>query len=132
MPNRVIELMSEGCSKAEVAGHLLITEPTFIAWTKKHPDFLKAVQIGTQLSKVWWYKEGRENISNNKFNSPLYKVMLAIQFQISTDITEQRFTGSIEHTHHGESGFDPSKLSDEDLQRVIATMDDMRNKCKEE
>lgn len=56
----VIELMSEGASKAEVCLELKCSFQTFLTWQEVHPEFLEAVKRGLHLSKGMWEKMGRK------------------------------------------------------------------------
>lgn len=72
----VVEMMSVGCSRAEVCaalpdkntGKLGVCWDTFDAAIKKHPQFSGAVKKGLQLGQAWWDKEGRVNLKNKDFN----------------------------------------------------------------
>lgn len=58
--DRVIELASEGASKAEIALDLNICYATFDNWQNYNPEFLEAVKKAERLSQGWWEKKGRE------------------------------------------------------------------------
>ncbi len=56
----VIDIMSEGASKAECCAKLGIWPSTFIDWQKENPEFSEAVKRGMLLSKAWWEEKGRK------------------------------------------------------------------------
>jgi len=73
----VIEYMAEGRSKECCATLLGIASATFWKWIKKYETFAEAVEIGSQLSKLWWMEQGRKNINNNRFNQVLYMMNMS-------------------------------------------------------
>lgn len=71
MCQTVIEEMSQGASKCEVAAALGICEDTLYTWLKdpEKKIFSEAIRIGSSLSKAWWLKKGRVNLDTKEFNS---------------------------------------------------------------
>lgn len=70
----VIELMSEGASKFEVAAAINVCIDTISEWQKEenNPQFSAAIKQGERLSRAWWEKHGRLNLDNKEFNSTLW------------------------------------------------------------
>lgn len=99
----VIAEMREGASKCEVAGELGISEETLYAWRKKHPLFSEAIQIGGQLSKQWWYKQGRKNLENKDFNPRLWYMNMKNRHGWADK-------KQIDHTSKGQSIVVPTEL----------------------
>ena len=72
----VVDMMTEGASKAEVCAALPdkntiklgICWDTFSDAMKNHPEFSEAVKKGLQLGQAWWEEQGRTNLQNGKFN----------------------------------------------------------------
>lgn len=62
---RVIELMREGASKAEVCLELDCSFQTFLNWQQANPDFLESVKRGLHLSKGKWEQMGRKAAFGN-------------------------------------------------------------------
>lgn len=82
MPNKVIKLMSQGASKAEVAASLGITHETLNQWEKdpNKPEFSEAIKRGEDLSKAWWMRMGRENLKNKEFSPVLWYMNMKNRF----------------------------------------------------
>ena len=58
----VTEEMAKGASQCEVSASLGICEDTLYEWKKdeKKPEFAEAIKRGSELSKAWWLKKGRD------------------------------------------------------------------------
>ena len=67
---RVVELMSEGASKHEVALELGIAWQTFHNWQAAHPAFMDAVKAGDLASRGWWERLGRKGASGGADINP--------------------------------------------------------------
>lgn len=80
MCKKVIEIMAQGRSRGNAATLMGVSEVTFYAWMKEYPDFLKSVNIGDQLSLLWWMTMGQINIHNKDFNSTLYMMQMQNRF----------------------------------------------------
>ncbi len=127
----LIDLMSRGMSKKEVAFELGIHPCTISSWVNAKearpgpdeniPTFAYAVAIGELACEAWWHRMGRENLRNVRFNTPLYKAMLAVFFREPTDISEQKVSG---HIGYGEKGIDIdiSEFSTEELKMMMSVL----------
>lgn len=84
MCERVIELMSEGASKVEVAADLKIARDTLTDWTHKNKEFSAAIKIGEELSEAWWMGIARENLierfQGSKLNATLWYMNMKNRF----------------------------------------------------
>ncbi len=80
MCDRVIALMAQGASKHEALADLGIWEDTFWRWRKIHPEFSEAVKIGTELSRMWWEREGRTALRDKSFNHGLWYMNMKNRF----------------------------------------------------
>ena len=69
---KVVELMSKGMSKNEVAANLGVDQVTLYNWADKHIPFFKAIKRGEQLSLAWWESEGRRSLREKEFNHVLW------------------------------------------------------------
>ena len=76
MCQRVIKIMAEGRSKENAATLLGVSVATMWHWANNHPEFLKAVNDGEELSLLWWMEMGKLNIHNKEFNSTLYMMQM--------------------------------------------------------
>jgi len=68
----VIDLYREGGSDVEIRAELNISNGLFNRWMSDEDEFLTTIKRGRTLSEAWWYRKGRENIENPKFNATLY------------------------------------------------------------
>ena len=80
MCDRVIALMAQGASKHEALADLGIWEDTFYRWAKEIPEFSEAVKIGTELSRMWWEREGRQSLRDKDFNHGLWYMNMKNRF----------------------------------------------------
>lgn len=80
MCERVIELMSMGASKTEVAADIDISWDTMAAWQKENPLFSEAIKAGELKSHAWWEEHARKNLHNKEFNSTLWYMNMKNRF----------------------------------------------------
>ena len=82
MCDRLIELMSDGCSVIEVAAELGVTRAAMYLWAKdpRKPEFAEAMKHGKDMSEAWWMTQGRLNINNNKFNAAVWYMNMKNRF----------------------------------------------------
>lgn len=86
--NEFKEYSKQGMSKEEICLEWEISHQTLYDWQDKHPEFLEAVKIGTQFSKGWWMKQGRENLSSSKefpFQPVLWSMNMRCRFGMTED-----------------------------------------------
>ncbi len=57
--DEVIQLMSQGKSKAYVAGRLGIARSTLYNWANAHPEFMDTIKRGETFSQAWWEDLGQ-------------------------------------------------------------------------
>jgi transcriptional regulator with XRE-family HTH domain len=105
MDNLVMNYMSQGMSRNEIARKLGITVGTLYKWEKDEDkkSFAEALRIGDDACKAWWEKIGRENVvmegrknPGRKFNTTLwifnminrFKWVNATKVETSMDITQ--------------------------------------------
>ena len=70
---KIIDLMKEGASKAEVCAEIGISQETMAQWCNPNGNyyiqsFSETIKKGLQLSKAWWEKSGRINLMNRDFS----------------------------------------------------------------
>jgi len=99
----VIELMSEGASKAEVCLELNCSFQTFLTWQAKHSEFLEAVKRGLHLSKGMWEKMGRKAAFGQVegFNATAWIFNMKNRFGKMDDLGD-RWSDKQEVEHSGE------------------------------
>ena len=64
----------------EALADLGIWEDTFYRWVKEIPKFTEAVKIGTQLSRMWWERQGRLSLRDKDFNHGLWYMNMKNRF----------------------------------------------------
>jgi len=87
------ELMSEGASIEEVAAEIGVVKQTLYNWCKEHSEFMDAKSIGEQLSKGWWYKQGRIALRDKEFSPTLFYMNMKNRFDWA-DKQENKETGN--------------------------------------
>lgn len=103
MCDKVIELMSEGASKAEVCLELGCCFQSLINWQKEYPDFLAAVKRGSHLSKGKWEQMGRKAAFGkvDNFNATAWIFNMKNRFGKMDDFQE-KWSDKQELEHSGE------------------------------
>lgn len=90
---RVIELGNAGYSVVEMAAEIGVSRNTLeTTWTAAHPAFLEAMGEARDRSQAWWEKQGRENLTADKFQASLYSRSMAARFP--KDWREKQLVGS--------------------------------------
>lgn len=91
MCTTVIDLMSEGKSRYEIAFDLKVSTKTIEKWEETYPEFAEALFLGEEASRAWWEKLARENVviteRDKKFNTTLWASMMKKRF--GWDIVEE-------------------------------------------
>lgn len=105
----MLTLYDSGATDAEVMREL---DLTVHQWRDLFEDrtfhiFRETVEIGRMMMKAWWFSQGRKHLGDNKFNTNLYKFMMANNFGWS-DKSETSMTT-----------IDFGNMSDADLNRMI-------------
>jgi hypothetical protein len=101
---KVIELMKEGASKAEVCLELNCSFQTFLTWQEKHSEFLEAVKRGLHLSKGKWEQMGRKAAFGqvDGFNATAWIFNMKNRFGKADDFQE-KWTDKQELDHRHEA-----------------------------
>lgn len=98
---KIIEVMSDGGSKMEVAAALGITRETLYKWfaDPKKPEFTDTIRHGEVLSQMWWEKAGKQGLWGNKessFNASVWIFTMKNRFKDDwRDKQETEHTGSV-------------------------------------
>ena len=69
---RVEDAYKNGASDIEICRLLKITLPQFKQNYEKIDAFRKVVDLGRVYGQAWWLQQGRENLNNKNFNTPLW------------------------------------------------------------
>jgi orotate phosphoribosyltransferase-like protein len=77
---KVIPLLKQGMSIAEIGLELDIGYSTIYAWMERFPDFKEAIKNGREYSKGWWEKNGRIALRDKDFNSTLWYMNMKNRF----------------------------------------------------
>lgn len=94
----VLNRMSRGCSQVELALEIGVMPYMINKWKNVFPSFKQACDEGYKLSEAWWFKVGRANLANSKFNNNLYANQMATRFGHSTKTVNHKGTVGVNHT----------------------------------
>ncbi len=79
--DKVIECGKIGMSVVEMAAHIGVSRNTLeTTWTLAHPEFLEAMETARDYAQAWWEKQGRENLTADKFQASLYSRSMSARF----------------------------------------------------
>ncbi|NBW20739.1 MAG: hypothetical protein EBR82_73520 [Caulobacteraceae bacterium] len=97
----VIELASQGKSKAQMAATIGVTRKTMWTWAQQYPEFLNAFELAEELCQQWWENIGQTYLVNTKdgdsLNTGLWARSMAARFPKDyTDRTKHEVTGKDE------------------------------------
>lgn len=79
----------DGASDTEVTAALKIPYKEFLEQLENNPEFLTIVEHGRDLAKAFWYRVGRENVKNNKFNTTLWSINMKNRYNWSDKVTTE-------------------------------------------
>lgn len=97
----VIELASQGKSKAQMAATIGTTRQTMWSWMQQYPEFLDAINHAEELCQQWWEDMGQTYLINKRegdtLNTGLWSRSMAARFPKDyTDRTKHEVTGKDE------------------------------------
>lgn len=115
--SRVKEAYEAGCSDVEVCKIMGITMSQFDKYYEGNDNFARFIDMGRTLSRAWWYSQGRTNLENRGFNTPLWGFNMKNRYGWA-DKTEQIQRDDIP----------VEMLSKDELQSRIAKLQGMFNK----
>jgi hypothetical protein len=119
----LIDRFSKGHTNEEIIAWIArqrkgkFTLNMFYKWYHKYADFKEAVDTGNLYKKAWWLAQGRENIGDSRFNTPLYIRMMMNLFKWRTDNSIVDIGDKI----------DLKKLNDEELKQYRALQNRMKS-----
>lgn len=97
----------QGASDTEVTATLKIPYREFLNYLDSDPEFQTIVEHGRDLAKAFWYKIGRENVKNNKFNTTLWYANMKNRYNWSDKVTTDDKTRPVK------------ELSDDELEQEL-------------
>ena len=74
-PLQFIQLSTEGLSEVEIAAEFGVSVNTLKKWSEKYKEFNTAWEIGQACHESWWLRQGKNNLSNTRFQAGLYKFL---------------------------------------------------------
>lgn len=79
----------KGASDSEVIAVLQITRSRFSSLMQEDENFAEVIEFGRDLAKAFWYRVGRTNLTNTKFNTSLWYANMKNRFGWSDKVTNQ-------------------------------------------
>jgi len=76
----MLSMYEQGASDTEVRAELKMTYKLWKMLLMTDVSFEDVVQFGKTLSKAWWMKQGRLNLTTQGFNATLYKINMQNRF----------------------------------------------------
>lgn len=73
----IIDLYKQGYTNVEVAEYMELTKRQFAQMCQTNPAFREIVERGNDIAEAWNLRQGRENLKDKDFNTPLYKARMA-------------------------------------------------------
>ena len=77
---RVLALMAEGASQAEVARELGVSRSLWYRWREQDPEFAAVLEEGLWRAQGWWERQGRVHLGNREFNHVLWMMNVKNRF----------------------------------------------------
>src|SRR6516165_9593805 len=77
---RVLDLASQGCCKAEISAALRVSRKTLDGWAKAHPEFREALTCAKELEYAWWLRAGREGQFVKGWNAASWALQMRNRF----------------------------------------------------
>lgn len=74
-PMQFLEMSREGKSVQEIAAELMVTPETLKRWSETFKEFATAWEIGQACHEAWWLKQGKNNLTNTRFQTGLFKFL---------------------------------------------------------
>lgn len=74
-PIEYIRLSKEGLNLSEIAAEFQVSTATIIEWKDIYPIFNMAFEIGKAAHEAWYLQQGKSNLDNRFFQTPLFKFL---------------------------------------------------------
>lgn len=111
-PIAYIEMAREGFSDVEVAAEFGVSINTIQDWAEKFESFYTAKDVGKAMHEAWWLREGKNNLNERSFNTPLYKYITMNKLGYSDKIEQKSLNMNV----HGVL-IVPDAVSEEDWEK---------------
>lgn len=74
--------MGRGYSFQTFGAKIMVTIGTLYDWSKSHPEFADAKQIGEQLSHYWWENQGKQGLNTGpaSFHGQVWSITMKNRF----------------------------------------------------
>ena len=79
--DRVLDLATEGCCKAEMAAALQVSVKTLNAWAATYDDFREAMSQSKELEYAWWLAVGRKGQFTRNWNGSAWALQMRNRFR---------------------------------------------------
>ena len=79
--DRVLDLATEGCCKAEIAADLQVSVKTLNAWIATYDDFREAMSQAKELEYAWWLGVGRKGQFTRRWNASAWALQMRNRFR---------------------------------------------------
>ena len=76
----ILVLASEGASEYEIRAELSMSDDLWYRLIDEEEEFSRTVSKARQLSRGWWDRQGRINLSNKGFNVKLWNLNMMNRF----------------------------------------------------
>ena len=78
--NYVLTEMSQGASLEEIKAYLSVSNDVHTRWMNEEKEYMETIKRGLELSKAWWMKKGRIELSNKEFSATLWYMNMKNRF----------------------------------------------------
>lgn len=78
--NYVLDEMAQGASLEEIKAYLNISNDLHARWMIDEKEYSETIKRGLELSKSWWMKKGRTELSNKEFSATLWYMNMKNRF----------------------------------------------------
>lgn len=76
----ILDIMRTGGIKASVASALEISVRRLSKWLREYPELGELMELGETHSHAWWFKRGKDNLDNPKFNHATWYAIMRNKF----------------------------------------------------
>jgi len=113
-PIAYIEMAKEGFSEVEIAAEFNVSCEALNGWAERFESFYTAKEVGKAMHEAWWLREGKNNLNERSFNTPLFKYMTMNKLGYSDKIEQK----SLNMNLHGVLMV-PDTVSEEDWEKDL-------------